>query len=376
MPERHVSSTPHDTMLARWRSRVASRSSSPTTSTSEIPTTPIPPAPSAIVAPSTDIISPIDTPPEIHRFTSGSSSDHSSSDHSSADQSPADHTSGHSTSDQSLSRHTSPDTTIADLSSPLRLVYPPPTRTSRAGDSSSESSAGPSHKRCKSPTTIVPSSIHASGALVSTRADLFPPRKRFRDSYSPEDSVEEDINADVLVDIEADATAIEVAADMDVEAKVDAGIGIEIEDDIEDEDEGEADFSDRGTMEIGVYVVSMIKSQMIPLHRLKDIESGQRELEARSLIAGGERAGLLDRIMTITLFGMTPEVIEELINQRVAKTLATYQANHAAELVVESQSQNGDDGDNGNGGEMKTEMAGEMETEMVGETETEMDEAI
>nr|GEY50098.1 hypothetical protein [Tanacetum cinerariifolium] len=50
-----------------WRSRVASRSSSPTTSTPEIPTTPIPPAPAAVVAPSTDIISPIDAPPRIHR---------------------------------------------------------------------------------------------------------------------------------------------------------------------------------------------------------------------------------------------------------------------------------------------------------------------
>ncbi|GKB24938.1 hypothetical protein Tco_0864339 [Tanacetum coccineum] len=48
-------------------SRVASRSSSPTTSTSEIPTAPIPPAPSAVVAPSTDIISPVDAPLEIRR---------------------------------------------------------------------------------------------------------------------------------------------------------------------------------------------------------------------------------------------------------------------------------------------------------------------
>ncbi|GKE67983.1 hypothetical protein Tco_1522144, partial [Tanacetum coccineum] len=156
MPERHVSSTPHDAMLARWRSRVASRSSSPTTSTSEIPTAPIPPAPSAI-----DILvgglyrthpggpcraltarksvrpSPSHrfllryTSHHLDRFTSGSSSDHSSSDHSLADQSPADHTSGHSTSYQSLSKHTSPDTTIDDSSSPSRLVYPPPTRTLR-----------------------------------------------------------------------------------------------------------------------------------------------------------------------------------------------------------------------------------------------------
>ncbi|GKG23207.1 hypothetical protein Tco_0388510 [Tanacetum coccineum] len=67
MPERHVSPTPHDTMLTRWRSRVASQSTSPTTSTLEIPTAPIPPAPFAVVAPSTNIISPIDAPPGIHR---------------------------------------------------------------------------------------------------------------------------------------------------------------------------------------------------------------------------------------------------------------------------------------------------------------------
>ncbi|GJR29869.1 hypothetical protein Tco_1106101 [Tanacetum coccineum] len=39
--KRHVSPTPHDAMLTRWRSRVASRSSSPTTSIPEIPTAPI-----------------------------------------------------------------------------------------------------------------------------------------------------------------------------------------------------------------------------------------------------------------------------------------------------------------------------------------------
>ncbi|GJX72010.1 putative reverse transcriptase domain-containing protein [Tanacetum coccineum] len=181
MPERHVSPTPHDAMLTRWRSRVASRSSSPTTSTPEIPTAPIPPAPSAVVAPSTDIISPVDAPPGIRRrrailirpgedipigrlyrthpggpcraltarksvrplpshrlalrytshhldhFTSGSSSGHSSSDHSSSGHSISDHSSsdhsssGHSISGHSLSGHTPPDTTIADSSAPSRF---------------------------------------------------------------------------------------------------------------------------------------------------------------------------------------------------------------------------------------------------------------
>ncbi|GJY74398.1 hypothetical protein Tco_0478829 [Tanacetum coccineum] len=52
-----------------------------------------------------------------------------------------------------------------------------------------------SRKRCRSPTTTVPSYIPASGALVPTRADLLLPRKRFRDFISPEDSIEEDIDA-------------------------------------------------------------------------------------------------------------------------------------------------------------------------------------
>ncbi|GKB69467.1 hypothetical protein Tco_0930879 [Tanacetum coccineum] len=237
MPERHVSPTPHDTMLARWGSRVASRSSSPTTSTSEIPIAPIPPAPSDVVAPSTDIISPVDAPPRIplrytlhhlDRFTSGSSSDLSSLDHSSSGHSTSDHSlfghsnsdhssSGHSTSGHSSSGHTLPVTTIADSSTPSRFVYPPLAKTSRYSE-------------------------------------------RFRDSISPEDSVEEDINADVLADIKADATAIEVAADMDVEARVDAGIGMEVDVRVyvEDEVEGEVESSDRGTMEVGVDVVDEI----------------------------------------------------------------------------------------------------------------------
>ncbi|GKE29990.1 hypothetical protein Tco_1445374 [Tanacetum coccineum] len=176
MPKRHVSPIPHDAMLTRWRRRVASRSSSPTTSTPEIPTAPILPAPPAVVAPSTDIISPVDAPPGIRRrrailirlgedipigqlyrthpggpcraltvrksvrplsshrlalrytshhldhFTSGSSSGHSSSDHSSF---------GHFILGHSLSGHTPQDTTIADSSTPSRFVYPPLARTLR-----------------------------------------------------------------------------------------------------------------------------------------------------------------------------------------------------------------------------------------------------
>ncbi|GKC79322.1 hypothetical protein Tco_1130096 [Tanacetum coccineum] len=307
MPERHVS---------------------PTTSTPKIPTTPILPAPSAIVAPSSEfplapVVAPLGirrrraflirpgedipigrlyrthpggpcralttrkcvrpllshclalryTSHHLDRFTSRSSFGHSSSGHSS---------SGHSISGHSLSRHASPDTTIADSSTPPRFVYPPLARTPRcseaylrwrfvlistmyppttsessASDSSFESSAGPSHKRCRSLAATVTSSIHATRALVPSRADLLPPRQRFRDSFSPEDSVEEDIDTDVLADIKADTTADKVTIDRDVEAGVDAGIGMEFDVgfDVEDEVEDEVKSSDRGTMEVGVDMV-------------------------------------------------------------------------------------------------------------------------
>ncbi|GJT45640.1 putative reverse transcriptase domain-containing protein, partial [Tanacetum coccineum] len=313
---------------------------------------------------------------------------------------------------------------------------------SSAGDSFSESSVGPFRKRCRSPGATMTSSIHASRALVPSHSNLLPPLKRFRDFISPEDSVEEDIDTDMLADIEIDDTAVGVAADMDVEAGVDAGISMEVDVEVyvedEDEVEGEIESSDRGTMEVGVDVVVEIDipdgmlmpdvvehleqveevvqdiyghAMEIPLQRVEDIETGQRELEARSLIDGGERASLLDQvtslersnvilrgtfmmksaradrfqrrmgfmeselrqirrlvvelvvssnisvnqvphyglsIKTITRSGMTPEAIKELINQRVVEALATYEENRAAKLDVKSQSHNGDDDDNEN----------------------------
>ncbi|GJW93107.1 hypothetical protein Tco_0172779 [Tanacetum coccineum] len=265
---------------------------------------------------------------------------------------------------------------------------------SSAGDSSSESSAGPCRKRCRSPATTVTSSIYALRALLPSHVDIF-------------HSVEEDINTDVLSDIEADATTVEVATYMDVEAGVDVGIGMEVNVgvDVEDEVEGEVESSDRGTMEIGVDVVVGID---IP-NGVEDIKTGHRELEARSLIARGERASLLDQVASLersnTILRGTlmmesaradrfqrlisfmeselrqiyrfryydrmrfrrletfavrrldhdyhslwyaPEAIEELINQQVAEALAAYETNRAAKLAVESQSQNRDDDDNKN----------------------------
>ncbi|GJQ98846.1 putative reverse transcriptase domain-containing protein [Tanacetum coccineum] len=311
MPERHVSSTPHDAMVARWRSRVASRpslpsrSSSPTTSTSEIPTGPIPPAPPTIDiligrlyrthlgGPCRALIARKSVRPlpshclalrytsyHLDRFTSRLSSDHSSSDHS-----LADHTSESSPSDS--------PTTTSDRHSHLPSHY-----------------AGPSRKRCRSPTTNVPSSILASGALFPTRADLLLPRKRFRDSYSSEDSVEEDIDVDVLTDIEADDAAVEVASDMDVEARLDASISIEVGIDILDD---------------------MLMPDVV--ERLEQVEEVVQE--AKSLIASEERVGLLDHVVAL-----------ERSNVRLRDTL---RIESIVTITRSDDGDNGNDGGNGNG---------------------------
>nr|GEY25790.1 putative reverse transcriptase domain-containing protein [Tanacetum cinerariifolium] len=405
--------------------KIPKRHVSPTTSTPEILTAPILPVPPAIVAPSSEFpLSPVVAPHWIHRlrdilirpgedipigrlyrthpggpckaltarksirpllshrlevrytshhldrFTSGSSSSHSSSDHSS---------SGHPSLGHSLSGHTPPDTMDADSSTPPKFVHPPLVRTLRSEDSSSESSAGPSHKRCRSPASTASSSIHSTRTLVPCRAGLLPIHKRFRDSISPEDGVEEDIDTDVLEDIKADATAVEVVVDRDVEAGIDACIGMEVDVGIDVEDEVES--CDKGTIEVRVDIdvgIDIPDDMLMP-------DSVER---LNQLIASGERAGLTDRTrslerenlkvrallsierdrvgslrrhmplskeefrqnMTITHSGMTPKVIEKLVNRRVKEALAAYEEARAANaLEDENQRQNGSDGDNGNG---------------------------
>nr|GEU98188.1 hypothetical protein [Tanacetum cinerariifolium] len=185
------------------------------------------------------------------------------------------------------------NTTDADLSTPPRFVHPHLARNLRCSEA---------YLRWRSHTAIMTLSIHAKRALAPSCVDLLPPRKRFRDSISSEDSVKEDIDTDVLEDIEADAIAVEVAVDRDVEARIDACIGMEVDVriDIEDEVEDEVEYSDRGTIEVGLDMVAKIDIlDETPLYKIEDIQMGQRELEARSMIAGGEMASLLDQVASL-----------------------------------------------------------------------------
>ncbi|GJZ54159.1 putative reverse transcriptase domain-containing protein [Tanacetum coccineum] len=300
-------------------------------------------------------------------FTSDSSSSGSSSDSSSDTSlgSPSDslsdtssvHSSGFDASGQT---HSGPSTRVASS----RLVYPlvmtpryseafrrwrsaplstpyPPTTSESSPDSSFKRSldssllfVGPSRKRCRSPTTSVPSSTPISRLIAPTHVDLLPPRKRLRDSYSHEDSREEHMeigiaDAEAVVDL-----GIGDGVRVDTEDGIGMGVEIAANDIREDEEEIKADASAGGTMEIAVDPLVTCGISESTIGDAPDLEGT-----------------LYDIDMTITCFRMTPEAIEELIDQRVAETLANYEATRAANaLEAESQSQNGKDDDNGNGG--------------------------
>ncbi|GJZ31197.1 hypothetical protein Tco_0576244 [Tanacetum coccineum] len=131
---------------------------------------------------------------------------------------------------------------------PLSTLYPQTT----SGDSSerplhsSSHSVGPSRKRCRFLVDSVPSSTPVMGSLAPTRADLLPPRKRFRDSYSSEASIEEDTEIDPI--------------ETEVDMELGIGDGYDVRDHVEidlrdirdDTKEYEADTNAGDTVEVGI----------------------------------------------------------------------------------------------------------------------------
>ncbi|GJX76010.1 hypothetical protein Tco_0322821 [Tanacetum coccineum] len=199
-------------------------------------------------------------------FTSDLSSSCSSSDSlsdtflGSPSVSLSDTSSVHSSGcDASGQTHSGPSTRVASSrSAPLSTPYPPTTSESSPDSLSERSlvssslSVRPSRKRCKSPTTLVSSSTLVSRLIAPTHADLLPHRKRFRDSYSPEDSREEHMEIGI-----ADAEAVvDLGIGDGVGAHTEDGIGMGVEivasNIREDKEEFEAEASTGGTMEIAI----------------------------------------------------------------------------------------------------------------------------
>nr|GEX35094.1 putative ribonuclease H-like domain-containing protein [Tanacetum cinerariifolium] len=211
------------------------------------------------------------------------------------------HSSGFDASGQT---HSGPSTRVASC----RLVYPP-VMTLQYSKTISQ--------KIQILTTSVLLSTPILRSIAPTHDDLLPPHKRFKDSYTPEDSKEEHIKIGT-----ADAeTVVDLGIGDGVDTEDGIGMGVEIaaSDSREDGEEFE-----------------------VPLDRITEFDKAQRQLEAGQLMASEERD------MTITRFKMTPKAIEELIAQRVVEALAKYEATRAANaLKAESQIQNGNDGNNG-----------------------------
>ncbi|GKB48781.1 putative reverse transcriptase domain-containing protein [Tanacetum coccineum] len=345
-------------------------------------------------------------------FSSDSSSDSSSNTSSgSSSDSLLDSSLVHSSGcDSHGQTHSGPSTRVA---SP-RLVYPP-VLTPRHSEEFRRWRSAPLSTPYLPTTSESSLGSSSERSLDSSSPSARPSRKRcrFRDSHSPEDSGEEHM--------EVGTADVEVVADLGTSVGVGAhtkdgiGMGVEVVDsDIrEDEEDIEVEASAGGTVEIkvdprvGPIVVEDIPKHVtadgaeIPVSRIADIETGQRQLEVGQLIAGGERDGLTDRVRSLVRenqkvrallcnerdrvdslrhhmalsqeefrqvrrdrndtrrrlrrlesFGIPPLVsIEELVNRRMEEALAAYEETRAANaLEAESQSQNGSDGDNGNGG--------------------------
>ncbi|GKD28330.1 hypothetical protein Tco_1239108, partial [Tanacetum coccineum] len=195
--------------------------------------------------------------------------------------------------------------TLAPLSEfPLAPVVAPPkihrrsatlirpgSSSERSLDSSSPS-AGPSHKRCRSPATLVLSSSPVLRLIAPALADLLP-RKRFKDSYPYEVSEEEHIEMGT-----ADAETIAdfgISEGVGAHSKdgIDLGVEVAISDIREDEEEG--DILD---LEGTLYDMSHYMSE-VPLDMITEFEIAQRLLEANQLVASGKRAGLTDRVRSL-----------------------------------------------------------------------------
>nr|GEV24909.1 hypothetical protein [Tanacetum cinerariifolium] len=267
-------------------------------------------------------------------------------------------------------RHVSLTTSTPEIHTAPILPAPSAIIAPSYEDSSFESSAGPSRKRCISSAATITSSIHSTRALVPSRADLLPPYKRFRDSISPKDSVEEDNDADMLEDIEADATTIKDEVEYEVESsdrgtvevRVDMDAGIDIPDGMlmldaverleqlaeRERDREKAGLSDR---------TRSLERENPKVQAFLSIERDRVDSLCRhtTLSQTKFRQVRKDRDDTRRRLRRLESFVErhfgcQLVNRRVEEALAAYEATRAANAFeAENQSQNGCDGDNGNG---------------------------
>ncbi|GJR07174.1 putative reverse transcriptase domain-containing protein [Tanacetum coccineum] len=317
------SQDPYVATVARWRSKVTARPSS----SSEFPIAPIT-APSRIRRLRKRV-----RPLPARRLASRHASPHSSYHHSFSSSSSSNslpvHSLGLDASDQAHSGSSTRDV------SP-RLCYPS-RRAPRCSEAFRHWCASP--LSTLSPVDSVPSSTPVMGSLAPTRDDLLPPRKRFRDSYLSEASIEVDVEVGPIetgVDIElgiGDGDDVRDHVEIDprdvrddteeYEADASAGDTVEVVVDlmpatiVEEEivEPAGDDSSDSSATRDGIVrsfedmpidlddVVRNFYHHMseVRIDRIVGIETTQSRLEADQLIASGERVSMTKRIYSLWL---------------------------------------------------------------------------
>nr|GEY14018.1 putative reverse transcriptase domain-containing protein [Tanacetum cinerariifolium] len=283
---------PYKAVVARWRSRVAARSSPPSSPIRQI----------------------LPAPPELPRrpdvlllaFTSYDSSQDSSSDRSSDSHSDT-------SSDSSL-RHSSSSYVISETPC----------------DSVTATSERPSRKRCRSLTLSVTVSLPVRKALSPVRADLSPPPKRIMDSdlvtdlkisseggYTPYADIDDSITyVDAIRARGIDyRDVVETAAAKEVESSTRGTIEVEVDPKVRpvvDYDVYESvkeDVPDHVTVDEAVEVTYETLGDLvqrfhdhvmeIPVHRIQVIKSVQRFQGHRIAGVGLEVTTIIERISTL-----------------------------------------------------------------------------
>ncbi|GKD05899.1 hypothetical protein Tco_1180873, partial [Tanacetum coccineum] len=217
---------------------------------------------------------------------------------------------------------------------PLSTLYPPTTSESLSGDSLerpmdlSSHSAGPSRKRCRSPVDSVPLSTPVTGSLAPTRADLLPPRKRFRDSYSSEASIEEDAEVGPI------KTGVDIELGIGDGDDVGDHVEIDLRDARDDTEEYEANASTGDTAEVG------IDPMTAPIVEEEIVEPAGED----SSDSSGTRDGIVRTIkdMPVDLDDAVRDFYHHMSEVRVS-SLQAHRVNRNLELG------NGNDNGNGNG---------------------------
>ncbi|GJW12721.1 hypothetical protein Tco_1578548 [Tanacetum coccineum] len=236
------------------------------------------------------------------------------------------------------------------------------TSESSSGESSerpmhlSSHSARPSRKRCRSSVDSAPLSMPVTGSLAPTRADLLPPRKKFRDSYSSEASIEEDTEVGLT------GTGVDMELGIGDGDEVADHVEIDHRDARDDTEEYEADASTGDTAEVGIDpmtaplveeeivelagedspdssgtrdgIVRLVEDMpvdlgdvvrdfyhhmsMIRVDRIVGIETAQRRLEANQLIASGDRARMAEMIYSLRLENLKVHDMLDIERDRVS----------------------------------------------------------